>query len=110
MIVNEERHRHHNEHASMSCCIPRYQAYNETTFLEHMPTEHGQWTKVQEGIGYVFEKKLDCPKKDMKVLFLTHTCCVRQYILVSLFTLDPTCFGYFNHQRSVHYIFSYYFL
>jgi hypothetical protein len=174
-------HRHHNEHVSMSC-IPRYQACNETTFPDHMPTgkwalvntvmnlwvpwnagnfltswepvsfsrrtlllgiskyvhqqgnfrqfiltvhdecrcdistptndySHQQWTKVQEGIGYVFEKKLDCPKKSKEVPFLTHTYFVCQYTLVSLFTLDPTCFGYFyHHQRSVHYIFSYYFL
>jgi len=29
--------------------------------------------KSTEGIGYMFERKLDCPKKDIKVLFLTLT-------------------------------------
>jgi len=39
-MMSREMHRHHNEHVSMRL-IPRYQAYNETIFPEHMPTGHG---------------------------------------------------------------------
>jgi hypothetical protein len=45
----------------------------DVTYFYTNKCSHQQWTEVQEGIGYVFEKTLDCSKNDIKVIFLTHT-------------------------------------
>jgi hypothetical protein len=45
----------------------------DVTYFYPNKCSHQQWTKVQEGIGYVFEKTLAYPKNDIKVLILTHT-------------------------------------